>query len=59
MEVLIPFEEIFFLGKWNLQQSFFFSQIILHRMARIRQNFLTDSNHEFGLENAFSLLNNK
>jgi hypothetical protein len=25
MEVFIPFEEIVFLGKWNLQQSFFFS----------------------------------
>jgi hypothetical protein len=25
MEVLIPFEEIVFLGKWNLQQSIIFS----------------------------------
>ncbi len=58
MEVLIPFEEIVFLGKWNCNKVFFF-QIILHKMAKIRQNKLTDSNHEFGLENAFSLLNNK
>ncbi len=58
MEVLIPFEEIVFLGKWNLQQSIIFSNYSSQNGENSSKK-LTDWNHEFGLENAFSLLNNK